>query len=563
MVEQRLVTLLEVSVTTGAVILMFSLFSRLLNRRYQAKWKYWVWLVLGIRLLIPYQFSLVRPPVSVTVPNRPLAPSAASPLGATGMQATGVPPPLEAVQAQGEVTFLQILMLLWLAGFLLFLVFHLAGNALFQKNARRWSKRVMDPELLRQFEGTCAQLRLRRKPAFRISARVQCPLVVGLIRPVLYLPDEQYTPGEARLILRHELIHCRRHDLWYKLLFVFINAVHWFNPAAYLLRRLSGQDLEIFCDDAVTSGISPEEKRRYSEAIFAGAKCANAHHLALTTQFNGGVNDLKERFSNILGKQKKRNGVLLLVVALLALLLVGGLVGCSVGADESNNTNTDPSNAESQNVESQNAESQNAGEPAGQTKTQSTQRDAGQSEAQSTKSAANKSSTKSAANQSSAQNTAAAQKALENYLTLRGRLAAGPQTFLSTLLQVSERELEKNYIRESTPDGDYSLNAPEDNWFVTDISYQTYLNRMQAYMTKDVAEKFTEYIKNENGKVCYFNGGGSGMSYKIQSCAFIEQKNGKEYYTAVYTTSGDRSTGRFGIQKVNGKYVIADVSGLF
>ncbi len=68
MPENLFMTLLGISVTTSAVILLLKLSSELFSKTYAAKWKYWIWLVLALRLIIPFNFSFPAPPVAVNIP---------------------------------------------------------------------------------------------------------------------------------------------------------------------------------------------------------------------------------------------------------------------------------------------------------------------------------------------------------------------------------------------------------------------------------------------------------------------------------------------------------------
>ena len=52
-------------------------------------------------------------------------------------------------------------------------------------------------------------------------------MAVGLFRTTVYLPHRRYTAQELEMIFRHELIHWRRKDLWYKLLLLAARSIHW------------------------------------------------------------------------------------------------------------------------------------------------------------------------------------------------------------------------------------------------------------------------------------------------------------------------------------------------
>ena len=58
-------------------------------------------------------------------------------------------------------------------------------------------------------------------------------MMTGFVKPRILLPDADFTTDELRLILKHELVHYKRRDLWYKGLVLAANAIHWFNPAVY------------------------------------------------------------------------------------------------------------------------------------------------------------------------------------------------------------------------------------------------------------------------------------------------------------------------------------------
>ena len=74
-------------------------------------------------------------------------------------------------------------------------------------------------------------------------------MIIGLFRPTLLLPHEGYQKIDLEVIIRHELVHFKRNDLWFKLLLVCANAVHWFNPVIYLMVREANRDIEISCDE--------------------------------------------------------------------------------------------------------------------------------------------------------------------------------------------------------------------------------------------------------------------------------------------------------------------------
>jgi len=62
-------------------------------------------------------------------------------------------------------------------------------------------------------------------------------------------------------------VHYKRHDLWYKLLLIIANGMHWFNPIVYIMVKKANRDLEHACDDDVVKNEELEYRKDYSRVI--------------------------------------------------------------------------------------------------------------------------------------------------------------------------------------------------------------------------------------------------------------------------------------------------------
>ena len=54
-------SVLGVSVSVSVMIAVLLLLTPFLNRRYAAKWKYWIWAVLALRLILPFAGNSRQP----------------------------------------------------------------------------------------------------------------------------------------------------------------------------------------------------------------------------------------------------------------------------------------------------------------------------------------------------------------------------------------------------------------------------------------------------------------------------------------------------------------------
>ncbi len=128
----------------------------------------------------------------------------------------------------------------------------------FRKGARP------DPDAARILKGMA---KTRRIPAVSRTDRISTPLLTGLLRPIILLPEQPFSPADLTLILTHEYTHYRYRDLFLKLFLLLTACVQWFNPLGWLLVRESGFLCEEACDWRITRHLDREERRRYGRIL--------------------------------------------------------------------------------------------------------------------------------------------------------------------------------------------------------------------------------------------------------------------------------------------------------
>ncbi len=110
------------------------------------------------------------------------------------------------------------------------------------------------------------RLGVRREPAVLVSPAVQTPLVAGLRRPAILVPEAFLALPERqqRMVLCHELAHVKRGDLWFGCAPALAERVFFFHPLAHLAAREYGLWREAACDATVmrTLDASPREYGR-------------------------------------------------------------------------------------------------------------------------------------------------------------------------------------------------------------------------------------------------------------------------------------------------------------
>jgi bla regulator protein BlaR1 len=101
-----------------------------------------------------------------------------------------------------------------------------------------------------------ASLQIRKKVALMESALTHIPIVIGHLRPVIFIPLGLLTSlpeGEIEAVLLHELAHIRRHDYLVNFLQNIVANIFFFNPGLLWISSLIRDERENCCDDIAIS----------------------------------------------------------------------------------------------------------------------------------------------------------------------------------------------------------------------------------------------------------------------------------------------------------------------
>ncbi len=132
------------------------------------------------------------------------------------------------------------------------------------------------------------------------KAGLRSPLLVGLVKPRLYLPTQwsSWSPEQLRGVVAHELAHRDNRDMYALILQTIAMALFGLNPLIWLVNRKLIYLRELRCDEAVLreTNLTPAE---YGHLLLGFVDRRPALS-ALTLYFNERGTALKERLKHIL-----------------------------------------------------------------------------------------------------------------------------------------------------------------------------------------------------------------------------------------------------------------------
>jgi beta-lactamase regulating signal transducer with metallopeptidase domain len=340
--QSFLTALIECSIAMSVLILLFIAITPLLSKRYTAKWRYYTWLVIVIGLIIPFRphldTALIRIDIhsipsytqhrildnSKTIGDNPIPTDTQWMLSDNvGTVADDNIQTGRVRQGLSVVPWYQWVGSLWAAGVAVFIAYHSIRHIRFLKMIKRWCEEVTDPQTMGILQCLQSNFEISKPVKLWVCSCITSPMMIGFITPVILLPSTNYPMDELAFILKHELVHFKRKDLWYKSLVFIATAIHWFNPFVYLMAREIAAQCEISCDAEVVKDIDRDGRQKYSETIIGVIKNQSRMQTAFSTNFYGGKKSMKNRILSIMDTTKKKTGIFILCLVLIATTGIG------------------------------------------------------------------------------------------------------------------------------------------------------------------------------------------------------------------------------------------------
>lgn len=344
--NSSLLTLLSISLSgTVLAVILFAL-KPLLQDRVTKAFSYYIWLLVLLRMALPFGYGINLSdfiPASTTdeivnvntdnmggyvapesVPADMNLPMGLNTDGANAMPSTDKPSVARDISGK-EFNLLSLikdnLTVIWVAGMLVSICWYGIAYMVFKKRIKRACTAPHADDIV-VFE----ELRGSGTVRFACSSYTNTPMLIGVFQPVVIVPQLAYKQNEMepqlRNILRHELMHYRRHDTAYKWFAVLVNSVHWFNPLIYLVSREIGRACELSCDEAVIRKMSPAQRQGYGNTLLALSAKKRLPVGVMATTLGQEKQQLKGRLLSIMNYKKKSNLAIALMLA-LALMLAG------------------------------------------------------------------------------------------------------------------------------------------------------------------------------------------------------------------------------------------------
>ena len=336
---------LSMSFSGSLLILALLLGKRFLKDKISRQWQYYIWLVVVLRLLFPFEpevsllgktYQAVDQAITQTASLPPQQQSPLTTPGGNLAPVTGTEQSNRSMNSPTEdlttahpfqevVTLLtDQVWLIWLAAAVVLLIRKATVYQSFIRYIKAGLTPVSDIEILDRLFITAEQAGIKRPVELCVNPLISSPLLIGFFRPCIVLPNADISKKAFQYIVLHELTHYKRRDMFYKWLVQITACLHWFNPLVHLMSREITKACEFSCDEAILTKMGSGNAQDYGKTLLDAMAAVGKYKENLgSVTLSENKKLLKERLGAIMKFQKTSRAVKLLTAVLTVCIVLG------------------------------------------------------------------------------------------------------------------------------------------------------------------------------------------------------------------------------------------------
>lgn len=210
-----------------------------------------------------------------------------------------------------------ILLTLWLVGFSIGILRNFRCEKKAFKKLKACSCPCENEEILKMRDRLQKEIGLKKPIAIRMSDRITSPFTAGCFRPEIFFPQIELDENEICLMLCHELIHCKKRDVFCRRMVLWSVSLYWFIPIIKKFAKYYTDMNEMACDDSVLKGRTKQDYYFYAKTLVTASRKEPflQDAVSLTGQTE---TQLERRLKNMLEKKSVVSKAVIAIVVIFA-----------------------------------------------------------------------------------------------------------------------------------------------------------------------------------------------------------------------------------------------------
>lgn len=199
-----------------------------------------------------------------------------------------------------------ILLGIWIVGILAMIIL-VIKSSLRLRNLEKSALPLQNKEVHRLYHHCLEEMGIHRDIPVYSTAFLKSPIIVGLLKPCIYLPIHlisDYNESDMRYMLLHELQHYKHHDATASYLMNLAGVVYWFNPLVWYALKEMRNDREVACDTSVLKMLEEDAYEDYGNTLINFAEKVSLTPFPFAAGLGGNMKQMKRRIINIASYEK-------------------------------------------------------------------------------------------------------------------------------------------------------------------------------------------------------------------------------------------------------------------
>ena len=199
-----------------------------------------------------------------------------------------------------------ILLGIWIVGILAMIIL-VIKSSLRLHTLKKSALPLQNQEVHRLYHRCLKEMGIHRNIPIYSTAFLKSPIIVGLLKPCIYLPIHlisDYDETDMRYMLLHELQHYKHHDAIANYLMNLAGVVYWFNPLVWYALKEMRNDREVACDTSVLKMLEEDAYEDYGNTLINFAEKVSLTPFPFTAGLGGNMKQMKRRIINIASYEK-------------------------------------------------------------------------------------------------------------------------------------------------------------------------------------------------------------------------------------------------------------------
>lgn len=187
-------SVIKISIFSSIAIICLGVLSHFIGKQYGVKWRYFVWLIIGLRLIVPIDITLPRPVVEIpriqtkaeatyaskTYPWEKDKPSELSVpvekqveenIEIQSIQTTGTSIDMEKLQNK--------IWIFWIFGMIIYFLYQMVKYQRFLRDLNINSRSIRDAEVLEVYYDVCREMGMKQRPEIYFCGILTSPICTG------------------------------------------------------------------------------------------------------------------------------------------------------------------------------------------------------------------------------------------------------------------------------------------------------------------------------------------------------------------------------------------------